>query len=185
MRIPHLAQDRQLLSVVGLCIGLLGLIYGELASTPTAVVQVSPPAPKPEAETGAPPVFNPPPPSDYADALARPLFSSSRRPPSAEPAAVDAHPDFVLVGIVLSDRDAHALIQHGQPSHVDRVIEGQALDGWTVDAILPDRVVFRRADAQIEVKAKDRSPPAVRPRADGRSGDAATTGQRRPNHDNA
>ena len=31
------------------------------------------------------------------------------------------------------------------------------VDGWTVEQILADRVVFGRADARIEIKAKDSS----------------------------
>ena len=41
------------------------------------------------------------------------------------------------------------------------ISEGQDIDGWTVEQILSDRVVFGRADSRIEVKAKDATSRAV------------------------
>ena len=38
------------------------------------------------------------------------------------------------------------------------MVEDQDLDGWTVEAILVDRVVLRHADTRLEVKAKDAPP---------------------------
>jgi hypothetical protein len=100
--------------------------------------------------------FAMPPLRSFAEVLARPLFSPTRRPTLDVQAASDAQSSgFTLVGIVISPGEHHALIEHGQPPHLERLVEGQELDGWTVDAILPDAVALRRADQRLELKAKD------------------------------
>ena len=103
--------------------------------------------------------FSMPPLRSYADVLLRPLFSPTRRP-SHDAAAVISSSGFTLVGIVRSSHESHALIEHGKPPRLDRVVEDQELDGWTVEAILEDRVVLRHADTRLEVKAKDTPPSA-------------------------
>src|SRR5205823_2728742 len=54
----------------------------------------------------------------------------------------------------------HALIEHGQPARLERVAEGQVVDGWTIDAILPDRIVIRESEIRQEIRPKD-SPPKI------------------------
>ena len=150
-----------------LCCALGGLIFFEAEEPvlePTANAAVQPdraPAPPPAEEPG----FTMPPLNAYAEVLARPVFSESRRPPSA-PAAVAEEPQLSsirLVGIVVSASARHALIEHGQPQKLERIVPGQEVEGWTVEAINADRVVLRRGDSRIEVKAKDMaSPPQPR-----------------------
>jgi hypothetical protein len=68
---------------------------------------------------------------------------------------------FTLVGVVLTAKERHALLEHGQPPHLDRVAEGQEVDGWTLEAVQLDRVVLRRGDNRVEVKAKDKASASV------------------------
>jgi hypothetical protein len=49
------------------------------------------------------------------------------------------------------------LVEYGQPPRVARVVVGQELEGWTLDAIHLNRIIFRRGEARLEVKAKDKS----------------------------
>ncbi len=151
-----------------ICCALAGLIYVEAERPdvePPANAAVAPPR-APEASEASAPSFSMPPLRDYAEVLERPLFSPTRRRPPPAAGAADAQSSpFVLVGVVLSAGGKHALIEHAQPRRLDRVVEGQDLDGWTVEEIRLDRVVFRRGDARIEVKPKDKAPPQKRPPA--------------------
>ena len=142
-----------------LCCALGGLIFLEAEEPvlePTANAAVQPdhaPLPPPAEE----PSFAMPPLSSYAEVLARPVFSEGRRPPSTPTVAAE-EPQLSsvrLVGVVVSASARHALIEHGQPPRLERIIQGQEIDGWAVEAIKTDRVVLRRGDSRIEVKAKD------------------------------
>lgn len=149
-----------------LCCALIGFIYVEAERPdvePPANAAVAPPR-APEARAASAPTFVMPPLRDYAEVLERPLFSPTRRRPPADTGAADPRSaPFTLVGVVLSASGKHALIEHAQPRRLDRVVEGQTLDGWMVEEIRLDRVVFRRGDTRIEVKPKDKAPPANRP----------------------
>ncbi len=110
--------------------------------------------------------FTMPPLRSFAEVLARPLFSPTRRPALDAQAASDAQSSgFTLVGIVIAAGERRALIEHGQPPRLERVVEGQELDGWTVDAIQPNAVALRRADQHVELKAKDAPSAAPQRRA--------------------
>lgn len=173
-RIKH--RRRAPLLLLALCIAIATVIYVEVDQ---AAVEPSASAPTPAARStgrsdGNQPTFSMSPLRGYADVLARPLFSQTRRPPREAAAGVSSS-GFVLVGIVTSPHERHALIEHGKPPHLDRVVEDQDLDGWTVEAILDDRVVLRHADTRMEVKAKDTPPnPAQRNAPQASSGSAAT-----------
>jgi hypothetical protein len=151
--------------LAALCAGLGALVAIEIAEGP-GTAPLPPPNAGPRPTKAAPDDagFALPPASTFSDVVARPLFSDTRRPSSVATAAPDAHPTFVLVGTVLSSEARDALIRHGQPARVDHVAEGQTIDGWTVDSILPDRVVFTNAGARIEVSAKDATTIANAPR---------------------
>jgi hypothetical protein len=111
----------------------------------------------PRQET-APSAFTMPPLASLREVVDRPLFSESRRPsppevPKEPPAKL---PSLTLVGIFLSVDRRQALIERGQPPRVEWVSERQKLDGWTVEAIGPDRIVLVRTDARHEIVVKDR-----------------------------
>ena len=145
-----------------LCLALCGVIAAELTGGENAPVTKSAGPARPPAATDryADPRFALPPAATYAAIEARPLFSDTRRPAAGIAAAPEARAHFLLVGTIISKHGRVALIRHGQPARVDHVAEGQSLDGWTIRSILPDRVVFGRGQARLELKEKaDGSPP--------------------------
>ena len=151
-----------LLAAVALALGVL--VYREAE----APVPAPPAAAAPDRAAATPLVadgrFAMPPLRSLAEVLTRPLFSPTRRPAAAAAAGGEAQASgLVLVGIVIAPGEHHALIEHGQPPHLERVIEGQELDGWTVETILPDAVGLRRADQRLELKPKDAPSGALPP----------------------
>ncbi len=153
IRLPRWDRLTQLLAL--LCLGLGALIAVEITDSPSPGSLVDAGA-RPRAVKAAhdDASFSLPPPSTFTEVVTRPLFSDTRRPSAFAAATPDAHPTFVLVGTVLSSHARDALIRHGQPAKVDHVAEGQAIDGWTVDSIQSDRVIFTNAGERIEVTAK-------------------------------
>src|SRR5215470_4114728 len=149
-------RRRVILLLLVICISITTVIYLEVndASLEPSVSTAAPAARSMGKSGGSEPTFSMPALRSYADVLLRPLFSPTRRPPR-DTAAVISSSGFALVGIVRSLNESHALIEHGKPPRLDRVVEDQELDGWTVEAILEDRVILRHADARLEVKAKD------------------------------
>jgi hypothetical protein len=149
-----------------LCVALGGIIYVEAVSAP---IEVAAEAPLVSSEQGSKfafdePRFSMPPLSDYSEVVARPLFSSTRKP--SPPQSTAANPseatNLILVGTILGET-RHALIRHRQTSSVvERIVEGQNVDGWTVESILSDRVVLRRATSRFELKANDKPPEESR-----------------------
>lgn len=173
----HGSARRRLLLVGALCVGLCGIVLAELSdtpppSTPNPTAALRPPA---SGDGGDSRPFSMPPPNAFAEVIERPLFSVTRRPPAPNAGgAADAKIDFVLVGIVASTDERRALVQHGQPTRVDRISEGDSLSGWRVESILRDRVIFQNADRRLELKAKDRAVSTIPQRRPG--GAEADTG---------
>ena len=130
---------------------------------------------KPVDPAASEPRFVMPPLRDFGEVLARPVFSETRRPAPPEAVAAPASSaPFALVGVVVSPGERHVLLEHGQPPRIDRVAEGQELDGWTLEAVELDRVVLRRGDSRVELKAKGRAPPAPQTRRAGPAAAAAS-----------
>ena len=165
--LPTLATRRGLALLLGLlCLALATLVYGELQGAERGPVRpaVAPPAaaaallPQPAAASLSPI-------EAYDEVLQRPLFSATRRPPPAGAATntLGTAEGFALIGIIIAEDGRAALIQHGRPPVLARLHEGQALEGWTVAAILPDRVVLEHDATQHELKLKDRPPETKTP----------------------
>jgi type II secretory pathway component PulC len=161
--------------VLGLaCMALAGLIYEELdrpAIEPAAnAASARPTADQPVVPTAAP-NFAMPLLRDYAEVTARPLFSETRRPPPEVSRGPPVQPSsFTLIGIIVSENGRHALIEHGQPPRLDRVIEGQEFQGWTIETILPGKVVIRHANTREDIKPKDKPARTPQQRPNQRSG---------------
>jgi general secretion pathway protein N len=100
------------------------------------------------------------------DTVRRPLFETSRRPIEApaplpplqvEPAAPPP-PPFVdqnalsLLGVVASEGRTIALLKRNQTGQNIRVEVGDAVDGWTIVSIEPQRVMIRQGDTQIALQ---------------------------------
>jgi type II secretory pathway component PulC len=114
--------------------------------------------PQIEAEHAPAAVFDMPPLRSYAEIVQRPLFSATRRPPA--PASVESVPQavpelppirFLLTGLIVSPEERVALIRPSDGSAVMRVMEGQEVEQWVVEEILPDRVIVRRNGTAKEV----------------------------------
>ncbi len=109
-------------------------------------------------EAGPAAIFAMPPLRSYAEIVRRPLFNATRRPPA--PASVAAIPQaapelpplrFLLIGLIVSPEERVALIRPGDGGAVIRVLEGQEVERWVIEKILPDRVIVRRGDTAKEV----------------------------------
>ncbi len=123
-------------------------IYGKLSPTQApdarAVAAIPnlvplPPTP-PAAEFGLPAI------ETFTSVLARPMFSTTRRPP-VEEVAVVATPeptlDVTLRGVILSDTERIALILPAGRGEMVRIKENERFDGWTLVTVEADHVVFR------------------------------------------
>jgi general secretion pathway protein N len=144
--------------LLALCLGLVGVIYIEVDQPPIDPASAAPrQLPEAIAAVADAPGFTMPPLRGYTEVLERPLFSETRRPSVDSPAApVDPRSSaFNLVGTIITSHEHRALIEHGQPPKLERVAEGQDIDGWSVESIRPDRVILTRADARLEVRVKD------------------------------
>jgi hypothetical protein len=176
-----------------LCAGLAGGVVLELLM-PLApqVTAARPAAPLPEfaPEPGA---FDPPPRHVFAEIVARPLFSASRRPfvgegetageqPGGESVAIE------LVGTLLTERGAAALLQpQGQSARW--LHAGDTVAGWKVKAIQREQVSLHLdgADKTLALRA-DLAQPAKPPknperrRAEGSAqpGDQAEAQEQKP-----
>lgn len=136
-------------------VGMLVVIGTELASSgagiaASAMAELGPKSIGRETQLS----FAMPPLSAFSETVDRPLFSRTRRP-AAHAGALPASSSFKLVAIVISAQDRHALLGFGQPRKIMRVAEEEDIGGWTVEAILPDKIIVRHADAREEVSAKD------------------------------
>jgi type II secretory pathway component PulC len=160
------SRTSNLLSLaLALCgVGLAAFAYAELRmevdDEPIAAV----PDRADAAEAAAKPEpFTLPPLAELQEVVQRPLFSESRRPPAVVPAStpqvVRELDSLSLLGVVITPDDRHALIQSDPQGKPERVHQGQALAGWTVEGILPDRVVFRRGETREELRIKEPEHP--------------------------
>jgi general secretion pathway protein N len=148
------------LALGALCVVLAAIIGLELAGGGDAAT-ASPPAvaaPPPAALPSPPAAFKLPPLATYAEVTRRPLFSATRQPPPPEAGQdlLGKSSSFVLLGIILAPDDKAVLIQHGHPAEIARLHEGQAVEGWTVQSILPDRITLQHGASEVELKLRDR-----------------------------
>lgn len=152
-----------------LCLALGATLYRELdgasrppVAAPAAAPAAAAPLPPEPAAAALPPL------GAYADVVQRPLFAPTRRPPPPEAAQdlLGAAEGFALLGTVIADDRRSALIRYGRPPRLARLGEGQAVEGWTVRTILPDRVLLEHGATRRELTLRDRPgapPPGVHP----------------------
>jgi len=110
----------------------------------------------------------------------RPIFSATRRPPPravaaapvdevrppAPPKPVEAPPPLMLVGAVVGEGDAIAILVNRTDQKVVRLRQGESLDGWSLTSVQPREVTFKQGD-RTEVLALQRpdgtTPPGGSP----------------------
>ncbi|RXT36755.1 hypothetical protein [Bradyrhizobium betae] len=103
----------------------------------------------------------------------RPIFSASRRPPPRAVAAspvdeappppprpVDAPPPLMLVGAVVGEGDAIAILVNRTDQKVVRLRQGESLGGWSLTAVQPREVTLKQGD-RSEVLALQRPDAAA------------------------
>jgi general secretion pathway protein N len=151
-----------------LCLGFGALATSELSSAPAATQSQAPSrAAGTPAATNAAASFALPPLQRFAIVTERPLFSPDRKPPQHTDDTAGAWSSFVLAGIIITPQSREALVLHGKPQTVAHIQEGQALEGWTITSIYPDRVVFRDGLNEHALKLTPKAPlptVATRPR---------------------
>ena len=152
-----------------LCTGLAGGVALELL-LPLApqVTAARPAAPLPEfaPEPGG---FEPPPRHVFAEIVARPLFSASRRPFVESESAGEAPGEAVpieLVGTLLTEKGAAALLQP-QGQNARWLHAGDTIAGWQVETIQRDQVnLHLDGEAKtLELRADLDQPAQSRPRS--------------------
>ncbi len=92
----------------------------------------------------------------YAEIIERPLFRPNRRPPDPEEAKAEAQQAaaqaqqeqvhieelFALNGVVVTKNKTVALLQDIKNNKSVRVSEGERVEGWRVERVFPNRVLF-------------------------------------------
>jgi type II secretory pathway component PulC len=169
--IPALpAPLRTLAFPVLLCAGLAGGLVLEVAgsSSPSPPPAVTPPS-RSAAPAEAATRFTLPPLDSFAEVIERPLFSSSRRPSATDtPQSTDRPFSATLAGIVISKKSSSIIVAQGDPSVLKRFKQGDEVDGWSIRAIEPNRVVLERRGVEQQIKLGDapgRSAGETAPRA--------------------
>jgi hypothetical protein len=94
----------------------------------------------------------------YREVVERPLFTGSRRPPE-EPEetvesvrAVQLGSKWKLTGIVVAGDDSFAHVTGIRDQKTVRLKIGEALDGWKLEEIAPDQIVFSSATDRVALR---------------------------------
>jgi len=111
----------------------------------------------------------------------RPIFSASRRPPPRAVAAspveevaapppptpAEAPPPLLLVGAVVGEGDAIAILVNRTDQSVVRLRQGDTLGGWSLTSVQPREVTFKQGDRSevLALQKPDGSPAANMPAA--------------------
>jgi Type II secretion system protein C len=106
------------------------------------------------------------PPQDFAAITERPVFSQSRRPAAAAPdsrATRRTLDGLILMGTVIGRDRRSALLRVPDSQTLQTVFEGQEVAGWTLEKVLPDRVVLSSNGDSMEVSIWKDRPPAPAP----------------------
>lgn len=144
----------------------------QLAALRTLAVQ----APPPETLADLPVLADPAPLDAYAELIERPLFAENRRPyqppppvtepePPAPPAAPPSPLRAALTSIVITPDQRIALARDLGNGSTVRLERGSTLNGWTVERILPDKVIFVQGGEEevLELRSYDKKAPPRNP----------------------
>ncbi len=156
MALAVFGLSRAQLAIAGGLLALSGILAGVVALEARAVddpLALAAPAAgdaAPQA-VAAPRVFKLAPLASFAAVTDRPLFSPDRRPAAAGE-TLGAWSALSLAGIIVTPDSRAALIAHGNPPKLEHVQEGQAVDGWVVRSIEPDRIVVANGAEEHELR---------------------------------
>ncbi|UFW47097.1 MULTISPECIES: hypothetical protein [Bradyrhizobium] len=107
----------------------------------------------------------------------RPIFSASRRPPPRAVAAspveevqappppkpAEAPPPLLLVGAVVGEGDAIAILVNRTDQSIVRLRQGDTLGGWSLTSVQPREVTFKQGERSemysLQRKVEPASPP--------------------------
>ncbi|MCK1396962.1 hypothetical protein IVB45_25480 [Bradyrhizobium sp. 4] len=108
----------------------------------------------------------------------RPIFSAMRRPPpravvaspvedvsAPPPKPVEAPPPLLLVGAVVGEGDAIAILVNRTDQKVVRLRQGESLGGWSLTSVQPREVTFKQGERSevLALQRPDAAPPAGPP----------------------
>ncbi|MBR0688898.1 hypothetical protein JQ594_23440 [Bradyrhizobium manausense] len=112
----------------------------------------------------------------------RPIFSATRRPPPRAVAAapveeappppapkpLEGPPPLMLVGAVVGEGDAIAILIKRTDQKVVRLRQGESLDGWSLASIQPREVTFKQGDrSEVLALQRPEATPSAPPSAPG------------------
>lgn len=156
-------NKRKAAILLSLCLILGGVLFQQLSSGSIGSSDVRAAVISPVSDIALPAESPPAIPSlDILDeTVLRPLFLPSRR--SADPvketptaAAPKTKRDrLMLLGVIIFGDQRLALVKQDRVGAVVRVAEGQRVNSWQVDKILPDRVVLTENGESRELRLKD------------------------------
>lgn len=133
----------------------LGILRPAPAPSPSGALAV-PAARKPAPFTLQKP--QPEPIEALSAALARPLFTASRRPPAA-PAKAPAALDATLAGVLTDGTEKVAIVTLAGADRALRLREGDSFQGWSVARIDTDAVVLERNGRTERLVLTYKAPP--------------------------
>ncbi len=155
-----------------LCLALGAVLAAEVHF---GVVDTSPvpprvPVPPPDLDAAATPEPAPVPPlATLTETVDRPLFSPERRPSLETPEVVMAAPvasareepppSLVLTAVVLEPGRRLALFRRGVGDTALRALEGERVEGWTVQSVREDGVTLERDGRVHEIDLRTFRPP--------------------------
>ncbi|ORE96332.1 hypothetical protein ATO13_05700 [Stappia sp. 22II-S9-Z10] len=101
-----------------------------------------------------------------AAARARPLFSPTRRPPSAAPrrivlppAPVEAEPELVLIGVMELSGRVVAIVEDLEEGTTVSLQPGDIVGRWTVEAVAADSITLSDGDQSVALQLFDPGRP--------------------------
>jgi hypothetical protein len=156
--------------ILGLvCILLLGAIGYEVAA-PLPEPQLPPPVAAARPIATAPlAVFHPPPSESFDEINARPVFDRARAPVAEDTSTTigsfsgtsTTPPAVSLIGIIIDGARRIAMIRSTVSPVATSVSIGDAIEGWKVVQVDPDRIVLRSGSDNAEIRLTQNRSPAM------------------------
>jgi hypothetical protein len=116
-----------------------------------------------EVAPALPPLPQTPPLDRLAAIVEQPLFSSTRRPAAAPPPPASTEGlvlgAYRLTGVVVTPTHRLVLLKRADGRRTIRVAEGEAVEGWTVVQVTPDKLVLESAAGQKEFIVREKAGP--------------------------